>query len=64
MKVKLKDPGNKIPYGSSQMGFAPEDRVSLNNGGTVELDSIPEKGADYVVQVGNQKSSPTKGDSK
>ena len=64
MKVKLKDAGNKIPYHSSMMGFNPDTRVSLNNGKTVELDSIPEKGADYVIEVGNQKSSPAKGDKK
>ena len=57
MKVKLKDLGNKIPYGSSCMGFDPDVRISLNGGKTMELDSIPEKGVDYVEEVGSAKSS-------
>ena len=57
MKVKLKDLGNKIPYGSSCMGFDSDVRISLNSGKTVELDSIPEKGANYVEEVGSAKSS-------
>ena len=51
MKIKLKDSGNKIPYSSSCMGFNPDVRISLNNGNTVELESIPEKGKPYVEQV-------------
>ena len=51
MKVKLKDSGNKIPYGSSCMGFDPDVRISLINGNTLELESIPEKGKPYVEQV-------------
>ena len=51
MKVKLKDSGNTIPYSSSCMGFDPDVRISLNNGNTVELESIPKKGKPYVEQV-------------
>ena len=57
MKVKLKDSENKIPHGSSRMGFDSGVRISLNSGKTVELDSIPEKGAGYVEEVGSAKSS-------
>ena len=53
MKVKLKAPDNKIPYGSSMMGFAPNIRIDLNGGKTVEIIEIPSKGADYVVEVKN-----------
>ena len=49
MKVKLKDSGNKIPYGSSCMGFDPDIRIALNNGNTVEIDSIPAKGDSYEL---------------
>jgi len=57
MKVKLKNSENKIPYSSSCMGFDSDARINLNNGNTVELDSIPEKGAGYVEEVGSAKSS-------
>ena len=51
MEVKLKKIDNLIPYSSSCMGFDPDIRISLNNGNTVELESIPEKGKPYVEQV-------------
>ena len=57
MKVKLKDSGNKIPYSSGCMGFDPNVRISLNNGKTIELNSIPLKGAGYVEEVGSAKNS-------
>tara|TARA_R100001594_G_scaffold2643_1_gene10445 strand:- start:107 stop:298 length:192 start_codon:yes stop_codon:yes gene_type:complete len=59
MKVKLKDLDNTIPYSSACMGFDSNVRVALNNGETVELNSIPEKGASYVVEVNSsaQKKS-------
>ena len=57
MKIKLKDSGNKIPHSSSCMGFDSDVRISLNGGKTVELDSIPSKGADYVEEVNSAKSS-------
>ena len=60
MKVKLKDSGNKIPYGSSCMGFDSDIRISLNSGKTIELDSVPEKGAGYIEEVGS--TSKKKGD--
>ena len=57
MKVKLKDSGDKIPYGSSCMGFDPDVRIALNNGESVELDSIPDKGKDYIEGNSAKKSS-------
>tara|TARA_R110002020_G_scaffold188167_2_gene386824 strand:+ start:2562 stop:2753 length:192 start_codon:yes stop_codon:yes gene_type:complete len=59
MKVKLKTSDNKIPYSSSCMGFSPSDRIRLNSGEVVELDSIPDKGKGYVEAVSNstQKSA-------
>ena len=55
MLVKLKKIDNLIPYHSSCMGFDSSVRVDLNNGKTVELDSIPNKGIDYVIKVNSAK---------
>jgi len=57
MEIKLKDSGNKIPYGSSCMGFDPDVRIALNNGNTVDIDNIPAKGDSYVEKVSSVKSS-------
>ena len=61
MKVKLKTSDNKIPYSSGCMGFDPNDRIRLNNGEVVELDSIPEKGKDYVESVSSSTQKSTGG---
>ena len=57
MKVKLKDSGNKIHYGSSCMGFGPDIRIALNNGDIVDIESIPAKGDSYVEKVSSGKNS-------
>ena len=44
MKVKLKDSGNKIPHGSSCMGFDPDVRISLIVGKLWSWIVFPKKG--------------------
>ena len=54
MKIKLKkevlESGGSSSVGSHQ-GFSKNIWQSLNNGDTVEVDSIPEKSKSYIEQV-------------
>jgi len=60
VKIKIKSLDNLIPYSSSCMGFDSDVRIRLNNGETVELDSIPLKGTNYVKKITSTKKGSEK----
>ena len=55
MKVKLKKDVKGVPSHSSCCGFDPDIRTKLNQGKTVEVDSVTELGKKYVEIVNNTK---------
>ena len=54
MKVKAKKP---IPSYGSFMGFSIQDWNNLNAGLVVDVDSIPEKGKEYVEKFQKPKKA-------
>ena len=51
MKVKMKDKVSAIPKHSSHSGLLREDWQKLNEGETVEMDSIPENAKKFIQEV-------------
>lgn len=60
MKIKLKEKDQLIPYSSSCMGFDSIVRAKLNNGEIVDINTIPEKGMNYVEIVTSLKKRSKK----
>lgn len=62
MKVKLKDKPMDVSWVGSYKGMDNDVFEKLNNGGVVELDSIPKYAKDFVVEVNDSPKPKTKKD--
>ena len=66
MKMKLKKDAVKLESAFSHQGFPTDLWIKLNNGETIEFDSIPDDAKNQVEEVSTSsnknKSSSKKGD--
>ena len=61
MKIKLKKEFKGIPSSGSLCGFKLDDWSALNRGESVDVDSIPPAGNQFVEEI-NKPKTKSKGD--